>query len=72
MLVAIPEKIDGSSVSDGASMLYHIATSVDETVEPIPKPQVEPSKIKLSDIPAAKQINTSSSVLNPLLKYRCS
>ena len=45
VLVAIPEKIDGSSVSDGASMLYHIATSVDETVEPIPKPQVEPSKI---------------------------
>ena len=45
VLVAKPEKIDGSSVSDGASMLYHIATSVDETVEPIPKPQVEPSKI---------------------------
>ena len=55
MLGAIPEKIDGSPVSDSASMLYHIATSVDETVEPIPKPQVEPSKIKLADIPAAKQ-----------------
>lgn len=59
-----PKKIDGSSVSDGASVLDHIATSVDETVKPVPKPQVEPSEIKLTDVPCIVHVKVEVNVMS--------